>query len=68
MYFLFLIGEDGAKKMKYHFRIKKEDDGFSACGIELEGCITQGDSMEELLDNLREALHLYVQEPADSND
>ena len=54
--------------MKYHFKIRKEPDGFSAHCVELEGCITQGDSMEELNENMKEALDLYIQEPADSND
>lgn len=55
-------------KMKYHFRICKEKDGYSAQCIELKGCITQGDSMKELLENMQEALNLYVQEPADSEN
>src|ERR1700738_2618079 len=54
--------------MKYHFRIRKENEGYSAQCIELEGCVTQGDSMDELYENMREALNLYVQEPVDSND
>jgi predicted RNase H-like HicB family nuclease len=54
--------------MKYHFKIRKEDERYSAQCIELEGCITQGDSMNELYENMREALNLYVQEPANSND
>jgi predicted RNase H-like HicB family nuclease/DNA-binding XRE family transcriptional regulator len=54
--------------MKYHFRVRKEEDGYSAQCIELEGCITQGDSMEELFENMKEALNLYVQEPAESTD
>lgn len=54
--------------MKYHFRIRKEKRGFSAQCMELEGCLTQGDSMKELLKNMQEALNLYVQEPEDSAD
>jgi predicted RNase H-like HicB family nuclease/DNA-binding XRE family transcriptional regulator len=54
--------------MKYHFKIRKETDGFSAQCIELEGCVTQGDSMKELYENMEEALNLYIQEPVDSKD
>ncbi len=54
--------------MKYHFRIHKEEDGYSAQCIELEGCITQGDSIDELHERMKEALNLYVREPADSED
>lgn len=54
--------------MKYHFRIHKEKVGYSAQCIELKGCITQGDSMKELRENMEEALNLYVREPSDSED
>jgi len=54
--------------MRYHFKIRKEKDGYSARCIELEGCITQGDSKEELYANMQEALNLYVQEPESSTD
>ena len=52
--------------MKYHFKVHKEGDGFWAECIELDGCITQGDSKEELLENMKEALNLYLEEPEDS--
>lgn len=54
--------------MRYHFKIRKEKEGYSARCIELEGCITQGDSKEELYANMQEALNLYVQEPESSTD
>lgn len=54
--------------MKYHFKIRKEKKGFSAQCMELEGCLTQGNSMKELLKNMQEVLNLYVQEPEDSTD
>lgn len=54
--------------MKYHFKIHKEKKGFFAQCIELEGCITQGNSMKELLLNMEEALNLYIQEPEDSKE
>jgi predicted RNase H-like HicB family nuclease/DNA-binding XRE family transcriptional regulator len=54
--------------MRYHFKIRKEKDGYSARCMELEGCITQGDSKKELYANMQEALNLYVQEPESSKD
>lgn len=54
--------------MKYHFKIQKEKKGYSAQCIELKGCVTEGDSLEELRKNMEEALNLYVQEPEDSDD
>lgn len=54
--------------MKYHFKVHKEKKGFWAQCIELEGCITQADSMDELQKNMQEALNLYIEEPADSKE
>jgi len=42
--------------MYYHFKIHKEPDGYWAECIELEGCVTQGDSLDELQKNMEEAL------------
>jgi predicted RNase H-like HicB family nuclease len=53
--------------MKYHFKIHKEGDGFWAKCLELSGCVTQADSMEELRKNMQKALNLYIDEPENSN-
>ena len=52
--------------MKYHFRITKEKNGYSAECIELSGCRTQSDNRIELLGNMKEALDLYLSEPESS--
>jgi antitoxin HicB len=52
--------------MKYHFKVHKEGTGFWAECIELSGCFTQADSMEELRKNMQEALNLYIEEPENS--
>lgn len=54
--------------MKYHFKIRKEKDGYSARCLELEGCFTEGDTMDELRKNMEEALNLYIEEPEDSKE
>lgn len=52
--------------MRYHFKIQKEKKGYSAVCVELVGCVTQGNTREELQTNMEEALNLYLDEPADS--
>ena len=52
--------------MKYHFKIHKEKEGFWAECIELPGCVTEGNSKEELMDNMQDALNIYLEEPEDS--
>ena len=41
--------------------IEKDEHGYYAYSPELEGCQTQGDSLEENLDNAREAVALYLE-------
>lgn len=53
--------------MKYHFRLHKEGKGYWAECIEFNGCLTQGDSLEELVQNAHEALNLILDEPAESD-
>jgi antitoxin HicB len=52
--------------MYYHFKIHNDPDGLWAECIELKGCATQADSIEELQENMKEALDLYLDELADS--
>lgn len=54
--------------MKYHFKIHQESKGFWAECIELKGCVTEGDTIEELCDNMQVALNLYLEEPIDSKE
>lgn len=54
--------------MNYHFKIRKEGKGFWAQCIELEGCVTQADSLKELNENMQKALNLYIAEAEDSQD
>jgi len=54
--------------MKYHFKVYKEGTGFWAQCIELVGCVTEANSMDELHKNMQEALNLYVEEPKDSKE
>lgn len=54
--------------MKYHFKVHKEGKGFWAQCIELAGCVTEADSIDELEKNMQEALNLYVEEPEDSKE
>ncbi|GBD95283.1 MAG TPA: type II toxin-antitoxin system HicB family antitoxin [Nitrospirae bacterium] len=41
--------------------IEKDDHGYYAYCPELEGCHTQGDSLEEVMANIKEAIELYLE-------
>ncbi len=41
--------------------IEKDEYGYYAYCPELEGCQTQGDSIEEVIKNIKEAIELYIE-------
>lgn len=52
--------------MKYHFKMYQEGKGYWGECVELKGCVSQGKNLEDLKDNLKEALDLYLDEPEES--
>jgi predicted RNase H-like HicB family nuclease len=46
----------------YHFSavIEKDRDGYYAFCPEFQGCYTQGDTYEEVLENIKDAIQLHV--------
>jgi len=41
--------------------IEKDEFGYYAYCPELEGCQTQGDSIEEVMEHIKEAIELYLE-------
>jgi len=55
--------------MRYTVLLEQEPDGgFVASVPVLPGCVSQGDSREEALNNIREAADLYVEDCIASGD
>lgn len=52
--------------MKYHFKVHKQDGGYWAECLELDGCATQGESMAHLRQMMEDALNVYLNEKRDS--
>ena len=42
--------------------IEKDKDGYFAFCPELQGCYTQGDSYDEALENIKDAIHLHLED------
>jgi antitoxin HicB len=54
--------------MLYHFKVHKDErGGYWAECVELDGCQTQGDTLDELKANMQEALDVYLSEPRESD-
>lgn len=45
--------------------IEKDENGYYAFCPELEGCLSQGESYEEVLANVKEAIALYLETLSD---
>ena len=39
-----------------------EDGGYTATVPALPGCVTEGDTLEEVLENIRDAIRLYLED------
>jgi predicted RNase H-like HicB family nuclease len=46
---------------KVNVVIEKDEHGYYAYSPELDGCQTQGDSFDEVLANIKEAVELYLE-------
>ena len=48
----------------YHFSIivEKDENGYFVFCSELQGCYTQGDTYEEALNNIRDAISLHLED------
>ena len=54
--------------MKLQVILEASDEGgFTAYVPVLPGCISEGDTRDEALDNLREAIHLYLEPTEDES-
>ena len=49
------------KKQAFHVVLQEEDIGYSVTCPVLPGCISQGDTKEEALENIKEAIELYLE-------
>ena len=55
--------------MRYTVVLEREDDGGFVVSVPaLPGCVSQGDSRAEALENIREAIELYVEDCREAGD
>ena len=51
--------------MSYRVRLLETDEGWSVSCLDLPGCHSQGESREEALANIREAIQLWLEVEAE---
>jgi len=61
--FGFIMNIESIKnKMQFNAIFEKDEYGYFAYVPALKGCITQGDTFEEALKNIKEAIELYIED------
>ena len=48
--------------------IEQDDDGYFATCPELQGCYSQGDTYEEVISNIKDAINLHLQDRIAENE
>jgi predicted RNase H-like HicB family nuclease len=56
------------KSHRFSVVIERDEDGYFAFCPELQGCYTQGETYEEVLENVRDAIRLYVEDRLKSGE
>jgi predicted RNase H-like HicB family nuclease len=51
--------------MSYRIRLLETDEGWSVSCLDLPGCHSQGDTRDEALANIREAIQLWLEVEAE---
>lgn len=60
---------DARTLMRYTVGLEQEEDGGYVASVPaVPGCVSQGDSRDEALSNIREAIELYVEDCRDAGD
>ena len=56
------------KNYRFSVVIEHDKDGYFAFCPELQGCYTQGDSYEETIENIKDAIRLHVEDRLESDE
>jgi predicted RNase H-like HicB family nuclease len=53
---------------KFSVVIERDMNGYFALCPELQGCYTQGDTYEEVLENIKDAIRLHIEDRIESGE
>ena len=56
------------KNYRFAVIVEKDEEGYFAYCPELQGCYTQGDTFEEVLASIRDAIRLHVEDRLANNE
>ena len=61
MYNHFMVTTQQERTMKYKVRLEKTEEGFAVWCPGLPGCWSQGETEEEALENIKDAIKTYLE-------
>lgn len=53
---------------KFSVVVERDSEGYFAFCPELQGCYTQGDTYEEVLENIKDAIRLHIEDRIESGE
>jgi len=53
---------------KFSVIVERDSNGYFALCPELQGCYTQGDTYEEVMENIRDAIRLHIEDRIESGE
>jgi predicted RNase H-like HicB family nuclease len=53
---------------KFSVVVEKDSEGYFAFCPELQGCYTQGDTYEEVIGNIKDAIRLHLEDRIESDE
>lgn len=56
------------KKYRISIVVEKDEDGYYAFTPELQGCYAQGDTYEEVLENIKDVIKLHIEDRIESKE
>lgn len=56
------------KTYRFSVVIERDADGYFAFCPELQGCYTQGETYEEVLENIKDAIRLHVEDRLEAGE
>jgi predicted RNase H-like HicB family nuclease len=56
------------KNYRFSVVVEKDEDGYFAFCPQLQGCYTQGDSYEEAVQNIKDAIRLHIEDRIESDE
>jgi len=56
------------KKFRLSVIVEKDKDGYFALTPELQGCYSQGDTYEEVMENIKDTIRLHLEDRLESEE